>query len=158
MTVDPSAPVVYEHPDPVFLDEDGCVTILCKPYGLEIKARVKRAPAGGARYAKKWDHVPSKIMDMVYFWKNGMHANDRITSSQVAMMFESGMGMAHNPCQARLSEMVALRLVNQYPGTKDSEHNNTSAPEYELNHPLVEMVFSNGGQLSKEAEEEAAKP
>ena len=24
MTVEPSDPVVYEHPTPVFLDEDGC--------------------------------------------------------------------------------------------------------------------------------------
>ena len=61
-----SDPVVYEHPDPVFLDADGCVTIFCEPYKLSVKARVKRAPAGGARYTMKWTRVPTKIMKMLH--------------------------------------------------------------------------------------------
>lgn len=151
-----SDPVVYEHPDPVFLDADGCVTIFCEPYKLAVKARVKRAPAGGARYAMKWTRVPTKIMKMLQLWKGNAHCNSIITSSQVAEMFNFGMGMAHNPCQARLSEMVAMNLVVQHGGTKDGEHHNTRAPVYELNHLLVDMVFANGGQLT--AEEEEAKP
>ena len=46
-----------------------------------------------------------------------------------------------------------MKLVLQYPGTKDSEHNNTSAPEYEMNYPLVDMVFDNGGDLNKKEAE-----
>ena len=150
MTVNPSAPVIYEHPEPVFLDEDGCVTIFCKPYGLQVKARVKRAPAGGARYAKKWDHVPAKIYKMLDFWRNDpIYGKSRMTSEKIKMMFSCGMGIGQDPCQARLSEMVGMKLVLQYPGTKDSEHNNTSAPEYEMNYPLVDMVFDNGGDLNK---------
>ena len=158
MTVNPSEPVVYEHPEPVFLDEDGCVTIFCKAYDLQVKARVKRAPAGGARYAKKWDHVPSKIMDMLYFWKKNMYCNDKITSEKAKQMFGLGMGIKQDPCQARLSEMVALKAVIQHPGVKDAEHNNTAAPLYELNHPVIEMLFSNGGQVGKKEEGEDPAP
>lgn len=126
------------------------MTVTCPECGHEFAARARRGE--GATYAKDWDHLPQKCLDMLDTWMDvyskGYVADEPVDKVALRKLLAAfGLPISEDAMNARMSELLGTGLVGITQETRSSAHETKQPPKYYMQIPRVLPVLSNRGKL-----------
>ena len=110
---------------------------------------VTRKHGDGATYVSNWKKLSFQCTKILSVWiSNTKMIDQKYEKKQLRQMLQvAGLYINENPFNARISELVGLRLVISTKQVKDSPHHTTQAPKYFLDRSRVLQVLNKGGSL-----------
>ena len=113
---------------------------------------VKRSYGDGAGYVADWDRMPTSLVRLMLMLDD-MSGDTLYDKTDLRMRWENrDIKMSDNALNARVSELVGLRVLKmvRYPDTH--YHNTEKAPQYEIQHKMIDRLFKAGYKLPRRLE------
>ncbi|MCY4489994.1 MAG: hypothetical protein OXC46_00850 [Thaumarchaeota archaeon] len=109
---------------------------------------VLRPHGGGAQYAKKWDKLPQRALDVLQIWhENPVYRRYWLTKDTIlAICKQEKLFMKFASLNARVSELLACGLIESSKHER-TDHQTTKKPLYKIDTKKAKLVLLAKGNL-----------
>jgi len=144
-------PIMTVQADPAELRGDGTVHVSLRQFGLDviipvvIPAKARAKSGSGASYARDWDHLPERCIQILAAWYSHGCRDSWHTKNELRTLL--AVPVREAPFMARISELLACGIIEMSREAKAAPHDTQDAPVYRLDLGRAAVVLREGGKL-----------